>query len=292
MPLYAVSLNAFEAARLAELRRLCEAGTQAHGGEFYDDILYLFADVDRPRLLDFPSSNQALHHVARPMFDVKLVKSVAAVARLMAAGVKIETPEGEPLGFAPAEDGLQPGESEGDRYTSRPGRTYAERSEQAPAPPAEAAAAPRRPGRPRKTAAETPPQAQPAAAPGGEWAAEVARHPPLDREAPTASEALLIAEADRRAVHGVRSPSKSLFERMSNLARDNSPAPASLPPEARANREGAATSTAPPPNTPPPRSSPEAERQEGADQQRSDAAPSEDPGDGGQPDRPEPMFEG
>jgi hypothetical protein len=57
-----------------------------------------------PRLLDFPSANQALLHVARPMLEVKLVKSVSAVAKLLAAGVQIESADADPVGAMAREE--------------------------------------------------------------------------------------------------------------------------------------------------------------------------------------------
>lgn len=91
----------------------------------------------------------------------------------------------------------------------------------------------------------------------GEPGAEAAEQPNPGEPAQRASEGLLAAEALR-----VQGGSKSLYERMSDIARDNSPAPPLPPGDAE---EGAAA-------IPKPAAAPEDE-------------------DEGAPTRPEPMFE-
>lgn len=206
--------------------------------------------ISPPRLLDFPSANQALLHVARQAFDVKLVTSVSAAARLLAAGVKIETADGEPVGVVtppPAETGETHGEED------PPIEGEAEFHEQEAAEPAEPSK-PRR-GRPRKN---TPPAAA-AAPPADDPAPEAALRPATGDEPPAASEGLLAAEAERVAASG----GTGLFEKMSALARNNSPAPTSLPPEVRA-KEGAAIATRAAPEIAPGAGFDAAGKQEGA----------------------------
>lgn len=203
------------------------------------------------RHFEAPNNRAVLLHLAAEMFDVALVKfeTIAETA---------------PVVRPPTDDA----------ETIMLGNRVVVRNENA-AGPAQPPAPATRPGRPRKVALPVPAEREAAIAGADEPDPAIAASAPSE-----ASEGLLSAEGER-----VAGRKKSLFDKMSDIARKESPAPANAP----VGGEGAVD-----PQTAPENASvagfDAAEQQEGADQQKEEPAPSETDGED-PPARPEPMFE-
>ncbi len=200
---------------------------------------YVAEDVTTGALrhFDAPNNRAVLLHLAAERFRVSVVKFETIGER-------------EPAPPAPAPDP--------DAERDPPPEREAEFHVEQPAP---------RRGRPRKNTAP-----EPAAAPSATEPATEATNQPSPAAEPLAqSEALIQAEAAR--VDGGGKP-KTLFERMSTLAAANSPASAD-PPVAGAKEGAAHVSDAAPENAPA-EGLETADQQGGADQQKEEAAPSED----------------